>query len=129
MRLPVIQIINSVVCVVSGVLLALAFGQTSLAMTALFAACGVLMFFAICVWSWMVVQGAFDATTTQLADADREKYKRTAVHEFNTFTQKVADLKKDARNRETQIKGEIAIAIETTRETLKKEYEAAPGVE
>ena len=129
MRLPVIQIINSIVCVISGVLLALAFSQTSLAMTALFAACGVLMFFAVCIWSWMVVQGSFDATKTQLSDADREKYKRTFVHEFNTFTQKVADLKQDARNRETQIEGEVAIAVQAARDELKKEYEAEPDVE
>lgn len=129
MRLSAIQFISSVVCLVAGVILALAFSQTSLAMTALFVAGGVLTFFGVSIWSWTVVQGAFDSTAQQLEDPGREQYDRTMIHEFNSFTHKLTELKKAASTRETQIEGEIALAVATAREELRKEYESEPGVE
>ncbi len=129
MRLPVIQFINSVACVIAGVLLALAFSQTSLAMTALFAAGGVLTLFGVGIWSWIFVQGAFDTSEKQLADPNREKYEKTPIHEFNAFMEKLGEMKKAAITRETQIEGEVALAVATAREDLRKEYEAEPGIE
>ena len=129
MRLPIIQILNSIICVVAGVLLTFAFYQTSLAMTAMFAAGGVLIFFGACIWTWMLVQGAFDASVIQVRDPNRHVHEGGFIHEFNIFGKKIAEIRREQSLFSTQVEADKAEAVALGREEVRKEYEAKPSVE
>ena len=57
MRLSIIQIASSIASVVAGVLIALAFIQSSLVVTLTMAIGGVLLFIGAVVGAWFLVQG------------------------------------------------------------------------
>ncbi|QEG20660.1 methyl-accepting chemotaxis protein [Mariniblastus fucicola] len=129
MRLTVIQIVNTIVSVIAGVLLASAFSQTSLVMTAVFAASGVLVFFGSSVFSWMTVQTSFDSVVRQARDPQRDHFEKTMIHEFNALGRKMGDLRRENATRERQHEIEIAEAVSVARAEIRKEYEAAPSIE
>ena len=66
MRLPIIQIASSIVSVIAGVLLSVAFFQSSLLMTSLLAAGGVLLFISAAVGAWFLVHGGFNSVVNQV---------------------------------------------------------------
>ena len=129
MRLPIIQIANSIASVIAGILLAAAFGQTSLAMTAAFAAGGVLLFFGSSTWAWIKTQSGFDSLVGQTKDHHRDHFDKTGIYEFDSFGRKISDLRREAATRQRQVENELADVAESARQEIKREFEAAPSVD
>lgn len=129
MRLPIIQIASSIVSVIAGVLLAVAFFQSSLLMTSLLAAGGVLLFISAAVGAWFLVHGGFNSVVNQVKQEHREHFEKTAIFEFNAIGRKITDLRRDSNTRVRQMELETAEAVEAAREEIRKEHEASPSVE
>ncbi len=129
MRLPVIQIANSIASVAAGVLLATAFSQTSLVMTASFAAAGVALMFGAIIWTWISVQRGFDSVVEQSRDHNRDHLDKTRIFEFDALGRRLFDLRREAITRERQVELEIVEAAEFARDEVRKEVEATPSVE
>jgi len=124
MRLPIIQLVTSVISATAGILLATSFFQTSLAMTASCAAAGVLIFLGSSICSWVMVRSGFKSIVRQSEDYGREHYDKTMIHEFDALGAKLGEFRKEAAAREMKAAQTVAAA----REEIRKEYEAASSI-
>lgn len=129
MRLPVILIVNSMVSVTAGILLAVAFHQTSLAMTASCAGGGVLILFGTSICSWIMVQRGFNSIVQQTKDQHRDYFDKTLVHEFNILARKFGDVRREATIRERQLELQTSEEVASARQEIRREYEATPSVD
>jgi len=129
MRLPVILIVNSIVSVTAGILLATAFNQTSFAMTASCIVGGVLIFFGTSICTWIMIQRGFDSIMDQAKDSCRDHFDKTLVHEFNSLSRKIGDVRREMATRQRQMELETTEIVANASQEIRKEYEAAPSVD
>jgi len=128
MRLPVILIVNSIVSVTAGILLATAFNQTSFAMTASCIVGGVLIFFGTSICTWIMIQRGFDSIMDQAKDSCRDHFDKTLVHEFNSLSRKIGDVRREMATRQRQMELETTeIVANASQEIVRTTEELVTG--